>query len=64
MSLQSALGVGQAGSASAVVTDVENGFHEEHLELQLEEVAEIRRELGAQGWGGGRSGQEETGVGV
>ena len=48
MSLQSALGVGQA-IASAIVTDVEAaaGFHEEHLELLQSEVARIRDEVGA-----------------
>ena len=46
MSLESALGVGQAIS-SAVVTSVGRGFHEEHLELQPEEVPEIRQEFTA-----------------
>lgn len=49
MSLESALGVGQAIS-SAVVTSVGRGFHEEHLELQPEEVAEIRDEFAGAAW--------------
>ena len=44
MSLQSALGAGRA-IASAVVTSVEDGFHEEHLELQQSEVDGFRRLL-------------------
>ena len=38
MSERSALGVGQAIAAAEVVT-LEEGFHEEHLELQPEEIA-------------------------
>ena len=48
MSMQSALGVGQA-IASAIVTDVaaEGGFHEEHLELLPVDMQRIRDEMGA-----------------
>ena len=43
MSEQAALGVG-AAICSAVVSDVEAGFHEEHLELTTAEVDFFRRE--------------------
>ena len=41
MSLQAALGVSQTISA-AVVDTLEQGFHEEHLELQQSELSQAR----------------------
>ena len=52
MSMQAALGVG-VSICSAVVDTVEQGFHEEHFELQSSEVDDIR---GAGLWAGGDSG--------
>ena len=48
MSEQSALGVGTAISA-AMVTDVEAGFHEEHLELMPSEVDTMRERFAGLG---------------
>ena len=50
MSEQSALGVGTA-IASAMVTDVEAGFHEEHLELQASEIGAMRAHAQSTGAG-------------
>ena len=42
--------------SAAMVTDVEAGFHEEHLELQLAEVEQMRARAAA--FGGAEEGEE------
>ena len=58
MSEEAALGVG-AAICSAVVTDVEAGFHEEHLELTTNEVGFFLRERDTLGGEEGDDGSDE-----